>query len=270
MGTFSRDACAALLVLAGCAGGGAQARQDLDDVKAELRSLRRDNEELARKVDALQGRVDVMTARLTRGPEASRAEPLPAAAPPAAALVPPDLAVVRVTPHVARAAPPVPVAVPISEPDPRKLEQLARPSRRELSADAEAELRAARRKDGVDRAHALEDFASRYPRHASADNALVEAAEAYAAAGLPDAACAVGRRVVDGYPAGDAMSDALERLAWCESRRGAAEAERRLLERLVTEYPRTPAAQRAAVRLATIPGSAGDTPSAAVPARSSP
>jgi TolA-binding protein len=65
------------------------------------------------------------------------------------------------------------------------------------------------------------------------------------------------------------MSDALERLAWCESRRGATAAERRLLERLVSDYPRTPAADRAGARLATISGRSGDTPPA-VPARSGP
>jgi hypothetical protein len=64
------------------------------------------------------------------------------------------------------------------------------------------------------------------------------------------------------------MSEALERLAWCESRRGARDAERTLLERLVSEFPRTPAAERAGTRLATISGRTGDTPDA--PARSGP
>jgi len=73
---------------------------------------------------------------------------------------------------------------------------------------------------------------------------------------------------VSDYPAGDALPDALERLAWCESRRGAPDAERRLLERVVTEFPRTPAAERAGTRLATISGHAGATPDA--PARSGP
>ena len=82
------------------------------------------------------------------------------------------------------------------------------------------------------------------------------------------AACDLARRCVREYPAGDAMSDALERLAWCESRRGARDAERRLLERLVTEFPRTPAAERAGTRLATISGRTGDTPDG--PGRSGP
>ena len=98
--------------------------------------------------------------------------------------------------------------------------------------------------------------------------ALADAARAYADAGRDDAACAVLRRVVEEYPAGDAVPDALERLAACEGRRGAPDAERRLLERVVHEFPRTPAAERAGQRLAASSGKAGDAP--ALPARSSP
>jgi hypothetical protein len=168
-----------------------------------------------------------------------------------------------------RTPPPVPTAIPISDPAPERLEALALQGGRGLSAEADRELRAARRRAGIDRAHALEDFVSRYPRHPAADNALVEAAEDYAAAGKDEAACALARRAGDDYPAGDALSAALERLAACESRRGGTGAERRILERLVSEFPRTPAAQRAGTRLAAISGQGGD-PSPHVPARSGP
>jgi TolA-binding protein len=96
----------------------------------------------------------------------------------------------------------------------------------------------------------------------------VEAAAAAAEGGEAAAACDLARRAAADYPAGDALSEALERLAWCESRRGARDAERRLLERLVTEFPRTPAAERAGTRLATISGSTGETPGS--PGRSGP
>ena len=224
-------------------------------------SLRRDNEELSRKVDALAGRVEILSSRLARPPQREEG----AAGP----IVPPDLAVVRVEPPKgARAPPPVPTAVAIAEPEPGRIEALSRRSGRELGQDADDELRRARRMAGAARAHALEDFAARYPRHPSADNALAEASAAYAEAGKVEAACDLARRCARDYPAGDAMSDALERLAWCESRRGAAEAEKRLLERLVAEFPRTPAAERAGTRLATISGQSGGTPSG--PARSGP
>jgi TolA-binding protein len=146
----------------------------------------------------------------------------------------------------------VPTAVPIAEPAPERIDALARPGGRELAVEAEGELAAARRKDGLDRAHALEDFARRYPRHPSADNALVEASAAYAAGGRDDAACGLAARATEDYPAGDAVSDALERLATCELRRGDPAAELRLLRRLVADYPRTPAAERAGARLASM------------------
>ncbi len=234
----------------------------MDDLKTEVRALRRDNEELSRKLDAVSGRVDVISTRLARasGREEGTATPI----------VPPDLAVVRVEPPARepRAAPQVPTNVPIAEPDPERVEALARRSSRDLGQDAEDELRRARKLAGAARAHALEDFVARYPRHPAADNALVEAATAYADTGKADAACDLARRAAADYPAGDGMSDALERLAWCESRRGAPDAERKLLERLVSEFPRTPAAERAGTRLAKISGQSGEKPGA--PARSGP
>jgi TolA-binding protein len=235
-------------------------------------------------VDALQARVDALTARVAHPADAAagaRGEPSPArveAAEPRAELVPPDLAVVKIKPArpssprpaAGRVAPPVPTAVPLVEPGPEALEALGHPGRRGLAADAAAALQVARAKpDGLARAHALEDFAAHYPHHTQADNALVEAAAAYEADGKGEAACTLARRVEAEYPAGDAIGDALERLARCEATRGHPDAERRLLERLAREHPGTPAAERAGARLATISGHA-DATSAAGPARSSP
>jgi TolA-binding protein len=240
-----RESSAALtLLLLGCAGAGSAVRtQDVDALRAEVRSLRAQNERLAGEFEALERRVDFLSAKRPRPPEPRAAE--------AALVVPPDLTVVKMGPaRGARTPPPVPTSVPIAEPAPERLEALARPSGRELSAEAAAELSGARAKDGLDRAHALEDFVARYPRHPAADNALVEAATAYAGAERAEPACALAGRVSTDYPAGDAMSDALERLAWCESRRGEQDAERRLLRRLVADHPRSPAAERAGARLA--------------------
>lgn len=275
MTRFAREASAALFLLLGCAGGGEAARRDLDALKAEVGALRRESEALARKVEGLSVRLDVVSARAARAPE--REEKATAGAP----LVPPDLAVVRVEPKAApvvelrdpapsrspRTPPPVPTSIPIVEPDADRIERIGRRSGREIAVDADEELKRARREEVAARAHALEDFVARYPRHPSADNALVEAAAAYAEAGRGDAACSLAARATEDYPAGDAMSEAIERLAWCESRRGAADAERRLLERIVQEFPRTPAAERAGTRLANISGRVGE-PTPEGPARS--
>ncbi len=261
--TSARAVLAALLPALACAGGGSAARRDEDALRAEVRALRRENDDLARKVEGLSARVEVISARLARaGQDGGRDDPKPAEAAP---VIPPDLAVVRVAPAARppRSPPPVPTAVPIAEPDVDRLEEISRRGGgHEIGAEADAELRRARGRTGAEGAHALEDFAARYPRHPSADNALVEASRAYAEAGRVEAACDLARRASQDYPAGDAMSDALERLAWCESRRGAVDAERRLLERLVADFPRTPAAERAGTRLAQLSGRAGGTPGA--------
>ena len=237
-----------------------------------MRELRQQNDDLARRLEALSGRVEGLASRSARAPAPG---PAPAAREEAekVPLIPHDLAVVRVEPRPgatrARTPPTVPTAVPIAAPDSDRLEALAR-GHQDISADADAELRRARaREDGGLRARALEEFAARYPRHPSADNALVEAAAAEEESGRAEAACSLARRVATEYPAGDALPDALERLARCESRRGARDAERKLLERLVNEFPRTPAAERAGTRLATISGRAG-AEAPAGPARSSP
>lgn len=264
------EVCAALLALAGCAGGGDAVRKDQEALRAEVRALREQNEVLARKVESLSGRVDVLWARNARPPVVPAAPPAEAEKGP---VIPPDLAVVRVEPRppaarAARTPPPVPTAVAIAEPDADRLDALAHRGGRDLAAEADGELRRARGRAGELRAQSLAEFARRYPRHPSADNALVEASAAEAELGRAQAACELARRAAADYPAGDALSDALERLAWCESRNGARDAERRLLERLVTEFPRTPAAERAGIRLATISGRTGDTPDG--PGRSAP
>lgn len=277
-----RDASAALMLLTGCAGSGAL-REDTEPLRAEIRALRRENDVLASRVEVLSGRVDLLTARATRTAPGPRATAETATSPAPELVVPPDLVVVKVKPldaarpsprpvppaRLARVAPPVPTAVPISEPEPERLDALVRGRPRPIAVEADGELRTARGREGLDRAHALEDFTTRYPRHPHADNALVEAAAAYAEAGRQEAGCALASRAVEEYPAGDAMSDALERLARCEARR-APEAERRVLERLVAEYPGTPAAQRAGARLSSISGSAGEPSPGDVPARSGP
>jgi hypothetical protein len=282
-------ALVAALLVAGCAGGSADLRRDLDALRAELAVARQENTELQRKVEGLSARLDLVSTRPTRTAEDRGAEPPagPAAAPGSTAVVPDGLKVVRMeppprgpppgpaaappaAPPPVRRIPPVPVAVPIVEPDGARLEALARRSGRELAAEAEAELKAARRREGISRAHALEDFVARYPHHPQADNALVEAGSAYADAGKAEAACGVSRRAVEEYPAGDALSDALWRQAGCESQRGGAEAEKKILSRLVAEFPSTPAARRAGERLAAISGRTGVDSPADGPARSGP
>jgi hypothetical protein len=290
---FAPQAWAALLV-AGCAGA-APVQPERDPRTAEIRELRKENEALAARVEALSSRVDLLTARATMEADARQAPTVRADATTAApvahsaagvAEIPRDLAVVKMAPEPtrpsggrgtgrlpsrpARAPPPVPTSVQIQEPDLAAVDALGGAPRRPLAVEADQELRDARAQAGLARAHALEDFTGHFPQHPSADNALVEAAAAYDAAGLQDASCAISRRVIDEYPAGDAQSDALERLAACEARRGSVEAEQRLLARLRADFPGTPAARRAEARLSQDSGRGAETVPRDVPARSTP
>jgi len=269
-------------------------RSELESLRDEVRTLQRENAALAARVEALSSQVDLLTLRVTRPGEPARTAAVEetaaarspddagAAAPGSRSEVPPDLAVVKMTPptggraavrpttKVPRVAPPVPTAVQIQEPDAARLEAaLSRSGRRALSAEADQDLREAQAMSGLLRAHALEDFTARYPQHPHADNALVDAAAAYAASGREDAACALARRVVDEYPAGDAQSDALERMAECAARRGATAEAQKLVARLRADFPGTPAAQRAEARLSQAPARDGDSPRES-PARSGP
>ncbi len=240
-------ATAALWVL-GCAATDQVRRKDVDELRAEMRTVQRENAELSRRLEGLEVRLDALAA----APRAPSPAPPPAAA--QEPLVPPNLAVVKVDrrrpePRRARQAPPLPTAVPISEPDPGEMAALGAP-RGDIAAEAQAALDAARRLEGLASARALEEFVRRYPRHPSADNALVEAARARDAAGDPETACALAARVAEEYPAGDALPDALGQMAECRSRQGDTARALALYQRIVKDFPDTPAAKRARERLA--------------------
>jgi TolA-binding protein len=268
----SATALAAVLLLSGCAGTDAVARRDLESLRGDMQALRQENVQLTRSLDQLATRVDALALRSARSSgEPARAAPVPGAeASSESSIVPDGLAMVKVEPPRASRAPPVPTSTPLVEPDSARLDAIARKSGRDLAGDADSELKAARRREPLSRAHALEDFVSRYPRHPLAGAAMLEAAAAYAGAGKSDAACKLDRRVVDEYPASDQVSDALLQLAACEGRKGASDLERRYLARIVSDFPSSLAARRAREQLASIPGRPGADPSPDGPARSGP
>lgn len=265
-------AFAAALLLSGCAGPDAVARRDVDALRAEVQALRQENVQLMRTVDQLATRVDALATRGAKpGAEQVRAAvPAVAATESDGSMVPGGLTVVKMEPPRTSRAPPVSTTTPLVEPDPARLEAMSRRSGKDLAGEAEGELKAARRRPPLPRAHALEDFVARYPRHPQAGAALLEAGAAYLEAGKPDAACTLDRRSLEEYPAGEQVSDALVKLAGCEGRKGATESERRLLTRVVNEFPSTPAARGARERLVSIPGQAGADAAPVVQARSGP
>ena len=238
--------------------------------------MQRENAEVTRRVDALGSRVDLLAARPARpAPDPAPAPQPAAAAPPAPAalpdvLVPAGLRVVRLEPAApaakasrsqARAAspaarggpPPLPTATAIREPDPATASALGSGGK-DLAAEAQAALDAAKAQTGLSRARALEQFTARYPGHRGAQEALVAAARTRNEAGDPDGACEDYARAVKEYPAGSAMPDALAGMAGCEARAGRPAEAKRLEERLAQDYPDSPAAKRARQRAPSAQG----------------
>ena len=145
-------AAAALLLLTGCSSGEASLRPDVDSLRAEIRTLQRENGDLVRRVEAMGTQLDVLAARS-------------ATAAAAAPLVPAHLTVVRLPqpkapPFKAQKSPAVPTSTPIQEPSTTALAALGSGGKA-LGAESQAVLDAARAQAGLPRARALEMFTDR-------------------------------------------------------------------------------------------------------------
>jgi TolA-binding protein len=255
----SSAAAAALLLLSGCSSGEASLRPDVDSLRAEIRTLQRENGDLVRRVEAMGTQVDVLAARAAKvAPTVSAASSATAAA--AAPLVPANLKVFRLeqpmaTPARAQKAPAVPTSTPIQEPSTMALAALGSGGKA-LGAESQAALDAARAQAGLPRARALEKFTDTYSSHLRAADALVDAARTRDSAGDPDGSCEDYSRAVAEYPAARAQPDALEGLAACEQRRGRPDEAKRLLARLAKDFPDSPAGKRAREHAPAVQGAA--------------
>jgi tol-pal system protein YbgF len=114
---------------------------------------------------------------------------------------------------------------------------------------AVAALRTGNVEGGVSR---LLLFAQDNPRHPRADNALYFAG--LGQMGLKDHAVAAKtfQRLIDNYPAGDAVLDGMLRLAECQLKLDQKEDARALYTRVITQFPGTAAATQAEQRLASL------------------
>jgi TolA-binding protein len=273
-------AAAALLLLSGCASGDASLRQDVTSLRAEIRTLQRENGDLARRVEAMGTQLDVLAARSAAPSQAAIAAATPGAVPPAAAspaaaspaaaaadaapLVPANLKVVRLEQPKAQAskapprapkAPAVPTGTPIQEPSMAAIAALGGAGK-STGPESQLVLDAARSSSGLTRARALEQFADTFSAHPRACEALVDAARTRSVAGDPDGSCEDFSRAVSEYPAARAIPDALEGLAACEQRRGRPAEAERLQARLAKDFPDSPAARRAREHAPAVQGAA--------------
>ncbi len=265
-------AAAPLCALSACATT-APAEAEVSALRAELRTLRASQERLMERVSRLEAHEAVARAAgasSAAGPVPVKVEPAGGGAPLGAM---PDLAVVKLKPRH-EPAPKLPTAVAVLEPDDEQMEMFISPVGgtsagatmvasnvdEEAAKDPdvlEAEfekavsmLRTGNVEGGVER---LQRFAAENPRHPRADNALYFSGLGQIGLNEFKQAAKTFERLIDSYPAGDAMLDGMLRLAECRMRLNQAADAKVLYTRVVTQFPGTAAATQAEQRLAALP-----------------
>jgi tol-pal system protein YbgF len=260
-----------LCALAACATDSAS-QAEVAELRAELRALREQQSRIGDRLERLERSTSVSRARAAQ-PPASAARPAPAGTPapqPQAGAKPtepkvevPDLTVVKLKPK-SEPAPALPTRVEVVEPDEEQAELFVSSSPEPseppsapvntAALDAEYEqcmsaLRTGNVELGVAK---LQAFAEQYPRHSRADNALYFSG--LGLMGLKDfaGAASVFERLIETYPAGDAVLDGMLRLAECRVKLNQPDDARALYTRVITQFPGTAAATQAEQRLASL------------------
>jgi len=260
---------APLCALSACATAGSARTSEVAELKAEVRAMRETQARLEKRLERLELHASVTQSRASgaqaRAPAASPAE----AAPAKGFSTPDDLTVVKLKPRN-EPAPPLPTRVAVVEPSPDDMEMFISSAPEGDSGDSTAEepkeqvdttvldaefeqavaaLRTGNVDGGVER---LLNFAEQNPRHPRADNALYFSG--LGLVGLKDHASAakIFVRLIESYPAGDAVLDGMLRLAECRLRLNQKDDARALYTRILTQFPGTAAATQAEQRLASL------------------
>src|SRR5689334_17884895 len=233
----------------------AASKGDVRTLQASVKQLQDENLRLLERVQALE--TERAVARAGQQPPA----PLLAAAPstPSGSEVP-SLAVVKLKPRAER-APPIDVRTQVQEPDAELVAALSRPSvvandapdATQLDgefAQAQEALRTGNLGGGVER---MTRFADAHPKDPRADDALYLAALGELGQDEPARAAKLLESVLQRYPAGDVVQQAMLKLAECRVRLKQTAEARALLAQLMTNFPGTPAATEAEARLARMP-----------------
>ncbi|WP_164017005.1 tetratricopeptide repeat protein [Pyxidicoccus trucidator] len=272
---FRLLAAAPLCAMSACASTAAS-QADVGALRAEVRTLRESQARLQERLARLEAHDAVDKARATGTPSRTPAD---ASAEGAPRLGPtPELAVVKLKPRN-EPAPKLPTAVPVVEPDSDQVEMFisAAPDGASASQDGAATVVASRDdgaelvdpelldaeydkavsllrtgnvEGGVER---LRRFAEENPRHPRADNALYFSGLGQIGLSEFKDAATTFERLINTYPAGDAMLDSMLRLAECRMRLNQAADAKALYTRVVTQFPGTAAATQAEQRLAALP-----------------
>ncbi len=219
---------------------------------ASLRALRSENARLETRVDRLETEKKVVVSRsasaatTTTPREAVRASSSSDALPP--------LTVVKLKPRK-EAAPKLETNVEIAEPPEAITQEFkddAPPDDADLAmAEAQFERGLDMMKTGNSEAGVaqMQQFVTDWPRHPRADNALYFSGMAFLAAKDFEHALQSFERVINQYPAGDAVLDSMLKLADCRMKLKGPREARATWEKIVANYPGTAAATQAQARL---------------------
>lgn len=254
-----------------CAGTDPALKADLSDMRAEVKALREENARLARRVERAE--VDLALRKVARAPGPGRPSSGAAPASPQSVAEVPSLTVVKLKPKV-EPAPPINTSVLVVEPAPEVLEALASlperepreasggsgpgedgaPSEDPALVDQEydqgmAALRTGNVGGGVEK---LKQFSQSHPRHSRADNALYFASVGMIGMGELEGAAATLQAMLREYPAGDAVSDAMLKLAECRTRQSRSRDAKTIYSEVIQRYPGTAAASQAEQKLAQL------------------
>ncbi|HSK00836.1 MAG TPA: tol-pal system protein YbgF [Kofleriaceae bacterium] len=263
----------ALLLAVGCASPLAAVKEDnrrLAQTVAELRAERRAQE---RRLRDLQRQLDLARAQLvTRGADGAVPElrveviapaPAPAGAPPPGPEAPRVVGVADDGAEIVyegdaaagkqatlAAVPPRPASRPARAPARTRDLPTGRGGNAGAAYRAAVELvKAGSHAEG---AAALRAFLAKHPRHDFADNAQYWLGEAFYAQKDYANALTEFRSVIDTYPRGNKVPDALLKVGYCYLALGQTERSRAVLEQVVNLYPKTEPAATAARRLESL------------------
>ena len=239
----------------GCASDAAS-KSEVRTLQASVKQLQDENLKLLERVQALE-----TDRAVARAGQQQPLGPLLAAAPSVmTGSEVPTLSVVKLKPRADR-APPIDVQTKVQEPDAELVAALGRsaspasdaPDASQVDgefAQAQEALRTGNLGGGIER---MTRFADTYPKDPRADDALYLAALGELGQDEPARAAKLLESVLQRYPAGDVVQQAMLKLAECRMRLKQTAEARALLARLVTNFPGTPAASEAQARLARIP-----------------
>ncbi len=244
-------------------------RAEHTEVLASLRALRAENARLENRLETLEQAQQGVGLRRAPEPVAVAAVPVSsgrttAGSAPVAPLAEsiPALTVVKLKPR-RESAPPVATEVEVIEPPEGLVTGLdaSAPASADAPSADDPVLLEAMYQEGLDALKTgnnesgiaqLQQFAKDWPRHPRADNALYFAAVGLIAARDFKAAEALLDLTVKTYPAGDAVVDALLKLADCRAHLNRNREARATWERVVNSYPGTQAATFAQARLSAV------------------